>query len=162
MDRRRPYIIIGGIDNIIGFLLLYFVEDIGCLFGSAKDAMSIFIFIIALLEMNISINILQGPSRAILGDIIPQSQQVTSNTIGSLMLGLAAIITNLIGGLKLGDKTHGIFTKDKLTIIIGIIITVLCDHEEQLLEVPVRENPFKEIFKAIKNIPRPVLRVALV
>ncbi|KAH0785302.1 major facilitator superfamily transporter [Histomonas meleagridis] len=169
LGRRRPYIIIGGVGIIIGFLLLYFVEQIGSLFGSAEHAMSIFVFIIALLETNISINILQGPSRAILGDIIPQSQQVLSNTIGSLMLGLAAIITNLIGGLKLGDKTNGVFTNDELTIIVGVIliiigilITLFCGKEEPLLEVPIRENPFKEIFKAIKNIPRPVLRISLV
>lgn len=170
LGRRRPYIIIGAIGIIIGFLLLYFVEKIGAIFGeSAKKGMSIFVFVFALIETNVSINILQGPSRTLLGDIIPQSQQILSNTIGSLMLGIAAIITNLIGGLKLGDKTGGKFDNDQLTIIVGIVlivigvvITLLCAKEERPLEVPARENPFKEIFKAFKSMPKPVFRICLV
>ena len=63
--------------------------------------------------------------------------------------GHATIITNLIGGIKIGDKTHKIFiNNDEFTIAIK----VLCSHNEQILKIPISENQFKEIFKAIKNV----------
>ncbi|KAH0793964.1 major facilitator superfamily transporter [Histomonas meleagridis] len=169
MGRRRPFIIVGCIGIVIGFLLLYFVEKIGGLFGKAKKGMSIFVFVFGLLELNVATNTLQSPSRAIVGDIVPQSQQIIANTIGSLMLGLASIVTNLIGGLKLGDYTNGKFTNDELTFIIGVVlivicvtITIFCGKEETYTEELPHENPFKKIFNAIKTIPKPVLRISIV
>ncbi|KAH0791979.1 major facilitator superfamily transporter [Histomonas meleagridis] len=172
MGRRRPFIIAGVIGILIGFVLLLFVEPLGDAMGksaSAKKGLKIFIFTFALLLTNISINVLQGPSRTLVGDVVPKSQQVKANTVGSLMIGLAAIITNLIGGLDLAKKFKLSFDNEKLIFIVGIIliaigvtITFVVAKEEPLRIKPVRANPLKEIFQAAKNVPKPVLRISIV
>ncbi|KAH0788185.1 major facilitator superfamily transporter [Histomonas meleagridis] len=172
MGRRRPFIIVGVIGILLGFVLLLFVESLGNAMGkseSAKKGLKIFIFTLALLITNISINVLQGPSRTLVGDVVPKVQQVKANTVGSLMIGIAAIITNLIGGLDLATKLKLPFDNEKLIFIIGIvliaigvIITCVVAKEEPLRVKPVRANPLKEIFQAARNVPKPVLRIAIV
>lgn len=168
MGRRRPFIIGGSIGIIIGFALLYYVEALGSLFTNYNLWTHVFL-VISLIVTNISINIMQGPARAILGDLVPKAQQVTANTIGSVMISFACFIGNLSGGLSLSEYTRGAFTNEQIVIICGVILilfgtvsTGLCGKEEPLTEVPARESPLKEIYHATVNMPRPILRVAIV
>ena len=172
IGRRRPFIIAGVIGILFGFILLLFVESIGNAIGqseSAKKGLKIFIFTLALLITNICINVLQGPSRTLVGDVVPKNQQVKANTVGSLMIGIAAIITNLIGGLDLATKLNLSLDNEKLIFVVGIIliaigvtITCLVAKEEPLRVKPERGNPLKEIFQAARNVPKPVLRISIV
>ena len=174
MGRRRPFILIGSAGIGLGFVLMYFVEKLGDAMGSsagAKKSAKIVWFIIALLITNISINIIQGPSRTLVGDVVPMAQQKSANSMASLMLGVATVITNLLGGLDVATKTglskHGIYT-EQLTfiaggvlIVIGVVITMIVAKEEQLRDPPKKQNPFKEIFAAAKAMPKPVLRIGI-
>ena len=172
LGRRRPFIIIGAVGIVIGFVLIYFVENIGNAFGStvsSKKNAKIGIFVFALFLTNIAINVLQGPSRTLIGDVVPPSQQQKANTIGSVMLGIAAIITNLIGGLSIAKKlniglsdSQFVFLVGGILILLGVTITCVVTKEEQLREKPKRNNPLKEIYFATKTIPKPVLRIAIV
>ena len=174
MGRRRPFILIGSAGIGLGFVLMYFVEKLGDAMGSsagAKKSAKIVWFIIALLITNVSINIIQGPSRTLVGDVVPMAQQKSANSMASLMLGVATVITNLLGGLDVATKTglskHGIYT-EQLTfiaggvlIVIGVVITMIVAKEEQLRDPPKKQNPFKEIFAAAKAMPKPVLRIGI-
>ncbi|OHT02985.1 major facilitator superfamily transporter [Tritrichomonas foetus] len=163
--RRRPFILCGALGIIIGFLLIFFTEQI----ADGNTNLAIGIFVVALLETNIAIHVLQGPSRALIGDLVPARQQVFANTIGSIMLGVAAIVTNLIGGLKLAQYTNGVLNDEKLVFICGMIlivisvsITLLCAKEEEVKRMQEKRNPFLEIWRAFKHMPRPIFRIALV
>jgi len=168
IGRRRPYIIFGGIGIIAGLLVIFFVKDLGKLFSSTHaNGASIAIFIIALLEFNVAINILQGPSRALLGDVIPPSQQVLANAIGSLMLGLAAVLTNFIGGFNLVQYTaltgyQLIFVVGMVLIAVSVTITCFAAQEEQFTETLIRKNPFSELWYALHNMPTEVVRISIV
>ena len=169
MGRRRPFILVGSIGIIIGFALLYYVETLGSLFKSNHETWTKVFLIISIIIINIAINIMQGPCRAILGDLVPKAQQVTANTIGSVMISVAGFIGNLSGGLRISQYTHGVFTDEQIVIITGLVLivigiasTVLSGKEEQLTEVPARETPIKEIWHATINMPRPIFRVAVV
>ena len=168
LGRRRPYIIGGGIGIIAGLLVIFFVKDIGKMLSSSNPSgASIAIFIIALLEFNICINVLQGPSRALLGDVIPPGQQVFANAIASLMLGLAAILTNLIGGLNLVQYTalkdyQLIFVVGMVLIAFSVILTSFAAKEEQFTETLNRKNPFAELWYAVRNLPPEVARISIV
>lgn len=172
LGRRRPFIIAGAIGIVFGFILIYFVEPIGNALGgsdSGKKTAKIVVFIIALFLTNIAINVLQSPSRTLIGDVVPPAQQQKANTIGSVMLGVAAIITNLIGGLSIAKKlniglsdSQFVFIVGAVLIIVGVVITCIVTKEEQLHEKPKRNNPLKEIYFATKTIPKPVLRIAIV
>lgn len=164
MGRRRPYILGGFIGILVGLLILYFIDTI------QNKILAKTLFIIGFFGVNIAINILQGPSRTLIGDIVPQSQQVLANTIGSIMLGLAAIVTNLIGGLRFlatllhTTSTDLVFISGMILICISSIITLICAKEEQLQmgKEPDSRNPFVSIFNAFKTMPRPVFRISLV
>ena len=174
LGRRRPFIIIGSVGIALGFALMYFVVEIGNAMGTsekARKAGKIVWFIIALLITNVSINVIQGPSRTLVGDVVPLKQQSSANSMASLMLGVATVITNLIGGLDIAAKTglnrYKIYT-EQLTfiaggvfIIIGVVITLIVAKEEQLRDPPKKQNPFKEIFAAAKAMPKPVLRIGI-
>ena len=166
--RRRPFIISGGVGVIIGFSILYYVEKLGLLFRNSSLVTKIFL-IISIIIINISINFIQGPARAILGDLVPKGQQVQANTIGSVMISFAGFVANLSGGIKLSKYMNGLFTDEQLVIIfgllliiIGVLSTCLCGKEEPLTEAPAREPPVKEIFHATINMPKPIFRIAWV
>ena len=166
LGRRRPFIIIGSVGIALGFALMYFVVEIGNAMGTsekARKAGKIVWFIIALLITNVSINVIQGPSRTLVGDVVPLKQQSSANSMASLMLGVATVITNLIGGLDIASKTglnrYKIYT-EQLTfiaggvfIIIGVVITLIVAKEEQLRDPPKKQNPFKEIYAAARAMP---------
>lgn len=174
LGRRRPFILIGSAGIALGFVLMYFVERLGDAMGSnpsGRKIAKIIWFIIALLITNVSINIIQGPSRTLVGDVVPLAQQKSANSMASLMLGVATVITNLLGGLDIATRTgldkHGIYT-EQLTfiaggvlIVIGVVITMIVAKEEQLRDPPKKQNPFKEIFAAAKGMPKPVLRIGI-
>jgi len=170
LGRRRPFIIVGGVGIVSGFIVLSLVEKIGGLLSKTNsNGYSIGVLAFALLLTNVSINVLQGPSRALLGDVIPKSQQVLANSLGSFMLGIAAVVANLIGGLELAQYTNGKFTTEQLVIyfgcvllVLGVICTLLCAREEQFVGRVERENPLKEIFKTAKEMPAPVFRISMV
>ena len=166
--RRRPFIISGAIGVIIGFSILYYVEKLGLLCNNSKICTQIFL-VISIIIINISINFIQGPARAILGDLVPKGQQVQANTVGSVMISFAGFIANLSGGIKLSKYMNGIFTDEQLVIIFGLVLivigvlsTCLCGREEPLTEVPAREPPIQEIFHATISMPKPILRIAWV
>jgi solute carrier family 45 protein 1/2/4 len=169
LGRRRPFIIGGSLGIALGFGIFLVIDPLGDVFKDHKRTAKIVLVILAMLVTNCSINIMQGPARAIVGDVIPASQQVLANTIGSWMIGLAAVVTNLIGGFDLGkskplgiDTNHLVFIVGIILIAIAITITCIAAKEEPLLDAPRRGNPFRELGVAIITIPRPVLRMAIV
>ena len=170
LGRRRPFIIAGTIGIVTGFIMLYFVEKIGSILNHLNPrGWSIFIFVTGLLITNVSINVLQGPSRALVGDVVPKSQQVLANSLGSLMLGIAAVITNFIGGFNLSKYTNGKFSSEQIVIIsgcillvLGVIVTLICAKEEHFVGEVQRDNPLKEIYSSAKSMPKAVFRISIV
>ena len=169
LGRRRPFIIGGGLGILVGLLILYYVENIGNMFGRefSKTA-SIVIFSVDLVWTNCFINILQGPARAILGDVVPKGQQVTANTIASLMMSVAACVTSLTGGVRLMPGNY-LVSSEQLVIICGSILilaglamTVFAAKEEPIYEAPPRANPFRRVIQASLRMPTPVFRVAII
>ena len=168
LGRRRPFIIGGGLGILIGLLVLFYVEDIGNLFGRANSqTASIVIFSLDLVWTNCFINILQGPARAILGDVVPKGQQVTANTIASLMMSLAASVTSLAGVFRLMPGNSSFSTEQlvivcgSILILAGLAMTVFAAKEEPIFETPPRANPFRRVIQASLRMPTPVFRVAI-
>lgn len=175
LGRRRPFILMGFSGMIVGLALMYFVVDLGNAMGSndtARKIGKITWFVISFVITNISINLIQGPSRMLLGDLVPLKQQNFANSMAAMVLGLATVLTNLIGGLNLakrmGLEKFQIYT-EQLTfiaggffIIVSVIITMFLAKEEQQKDAQVQaKNPFKEIFNAVKVMPKPVWRIGI-
>lgn len=170
LGRRRPFIITGVIGVAGGFIILNFSDKIG--YGISQQhgqGWSQAIFTIALAIVNIAINIVQSPSRTLIADLVPKHQQVYANTVASFMLGLASVITNLIGGVNPTKLTDGKFTNETATIIIGsifmvigVVITCIIAKEKPFTGIKTKTSFFKDTFRALKQMPKPVFRISVV
>jgi solute carrier family 45 protein 1/2/4 len=135
---------------------------------SRLSGFRIFFFIFSLLLTNVSINTLQGPSRAIVGDVMPKHQQQLGNMVASVMIGIAGVVGNLVGGLDLGNPNswlttqHLVFVIGAILVAIGAAVTIVTTPEEPLKERAERGNPFKELWNAARTLPGPILGVAVI
>ena len=130
LGRRRPFILIGSAGIGLGFVLMYFVEKLGDAMGSSasgKKIAKIVWFIIALLITNISINIIQGPSRTLVGDVVPMAQQKSANSMASLMLGVATSIDALVAGIAMALLPLTIIPVESqlLNMLVAVVVIAL-------------------------------------
>lgn len=167
LGRRRPFILTGLILTTICMIIIYFLKN---LISNLKFPYQCIIMFIVLMSTNISINVIQVPARAIVGDLVPFHQQALANVVGSTLLALAAVLANLLGGISyfvkipwitLNEKQFIIITGTVLIVIFGTI-TLLVGTEEQLLEIPARENPFVEIYRAFRTMPKPIYTIRII
>ena len=169
LGRRRPYIIAGTFFSLLSFVIIFKVEAISAfIYPSNPKKLGIPLFCIAFFILYVAINCIQGPTRAIIGDLVPDSQLAIANNFASWIFGLGALITNLIGGLNIAQYTKHfqgyelIFLLGVIFITISSILTCICGKEEQFTENIERENPFKELYIALTTMPKPASRIAIV
>jgi solute carrier family 45 protein 1/2/4 len=167
LGRRRPFLIVGCVGLVVGLSVMGTLDAYGGPF-SETNAWYAGVFGLDLIWISCFLSVLQGPARAVLGDLIPQAQQVSANTIASLMMSIGACTTNLTGGLTL--LANGAWmTNEQLVILVagvlviaGVLMTCLSAHEEPLYEAPARRNPFRDVIEAAFTLPRPIIRIAIV
>lgn len=161
--RRRPFIVIGGIIICIGYVVMYFI-----LADSFRNRnIQILLLAITLIIINVAINMVQAPSRAIVGDLIPKKQQILAHSISAIMISFAGCLGNLCGqfaikDLKFLSRSQIIVISGVGIIALGIILTSIFAREEPLTEIPARESPFKEIVYSIKEMPTAISCFAIV
>lgn len=167
LGRRRPFIITGGVGLVLSVLGIFFCETIRNLISKKYfRTIAQIIFILAFTTMNISLNTIQCPSRALIADLLPDHQKVIGLTIASIMNGLGAIIVNLIGGFSLYKYTK--FSNENFLFIVGIIsacitivVTVLSAPEKQFHIVTEQKNMWVELYKSFRYAPAVVMRAAI-
>jgi solute carrier family 45 protein 1/2/4 len=171
LGRRRPFIIGGSIGVVFFFLIMLFVEPIGHLF-SATDHLtwSRVFFVVAYAGVCVSINLMQSPARTIIQDLMPGDQRILGNSLGALMVGFGVFIVNLLGGLRVARHISHKLSDLDLTIIVGttlyaiaVITTCVAGKETPLTgKITDGTNALKESFLALKHMPKPIFRVAIV
>lgn len=167
LGRRRPFIITGGVGLITSVLIMFFCENIG--HGISEKhwrTVSQVFFIIAFTIMNISLNTIQCPARALISDILPDHQKVVGYTIATIMNGLGAIIVNLIGGLSLYKYTplsneKFLFTIGFISALVTILITSLVSPERRFNIHVETKNVWVELFNSFRYAPAVVIRAAI-
>ena len=168
LGRRRPYIIGGCAFTMLGFFLLYMLQ----IYGSKLPMIVVSISMFVLLFLNYaSMNTMTGPSRALIGDIIPEEQQDIANSIASIFIGISSVLPNVFGGIGyfISDPTYS-EKADSITLIFCIILTFICvtitcvtSKEEPIKDIEIHnENPFKQLFLAMKTIPSSILRACII
>ena len=166
IGRRRPFILGGGLGTSFGLLLILFCEKLGEIISeSNKQIISQVIFVIAFLINNIALNVLQGPARSLVGDLVPTHQQIVGNTIATIMNGLGAIIVNLIGGLHLSDYTslsneQLILILSASAVVVAIFITIITAKENRYLGPKSDKSMIGEIYASFRYAPKEVYRAA--
>ena len=162
LGRRRPFIIGGCIVTMIGFALLYILKIYGTKLSST--AVTICMFLVLFLNYG-SINTMMGPSRALIGDVIPEEQQDVANSIASVLIGISSVLPNLVGGVGYFVKSSSYAEMaDSLTLIfcfitIFVCVTITCCTAKESIQAPSKTkpgNPFKDVFLSLKSVPKPV------
>ncbi|KAL6512092.1 general substrate transporter [Orobanche gracilis] len=110
--RRRPFILCGAISLSIGVLLIGYAADIGRYFG---DSLTIgdrrraaTIFVIGFWLLDISNNIIQGPTRALLADISGDNDALV--TTGNALFAFFMAVGNIMGyAAGASDQLHRYF-----------------------------------------------------
>jgi solute carrier family 45 protein 1/2/4 len=171
LGRRRPFIIGGSIGVVLFFLVMLFVEAIGHFFSAEHHlTWSRLLFVVSYAGICVSINIMQSPSRTLIQDLMPSDQRILGNSIGAFMVAGGVLVVNLIGGIRVAQRLSESLTELDLTIIVGMILyassvlaTCIVGKEVQFVgQFQRRINPLKASFLAVKEMPKPIRRIAIV
>ncbi|CAN0913128.1 Sucrose transport protein SUC5 [Linum grandiflorum] len=149
--RRSPFILVGTIFVVVSVFLIGYAADIGHYYGDSLDkdkprVRAIVVFIFGFWVLDVSNNVLQGPCRALLGDLSGDNQRLTrfSNSLYSFFMG-AGNILGYLAGAQDGLHTYTIFrfansvACDKYCANLKALLIVLT----AVALVCVREEPWK-------------------
>ncbi|CAL1358661.1 unnamed protein product [Linum trigynum] len=102
--RRTPFILSGMVLVVVAVLLIGFAADIGHRYGDSLDkgrprTRAIAVFVVGFWVLDVSNNMLQGPCRALLGDLSGESQRLTrfANALFSCFMGVGNVLGYLAG-----------------------------------------------------------------
>ncbi|CAN1328701.1 Sucrose transport protein SUC5 [Linum perenne] len=120
--RRTPFIAAGTVLVVVAVFLIGFAADIGHHYGDSLDkgrprVRAIVVFIVGFWVLDVSNNMLQGPCRALLGDLSGGDERLTqlSNRLFSCFMGAGNILGYLAGA------------QDGLYKIFKFSETIACD-----------------------------------
>lgn len=163
--RRRPFILIGGIFTVLGLFALYLLRK----FASKLETDTLTtLYLTAILVTFIANNVMQGPTRSIIGDILPTSQHGRGFAIASVLIGLGSVFSNLIGGCAYFTKIEWYYSNAfPVTFILGAIITcitiaVTCfaAKEQQFTGELDTYSAFSKIWSSLKHMSVPMSRAS--
>jgi Na+/melibiose symporter-like transporter len=134
--RRRPWIVIGTLMNVVGlFGLAYFPRE--------NDLSSLPLFILAFMWVEFWNNVATAPYAALIPDIVPADQRGSAsgwyglmNMLGSFVGGIAALVFTSNGRTDI----VGIYYLTAVLMLLGMLGTVFFVHE---LPVTRRPPPFR-------------------
>jgi len=166
--RRRIFIGVGAIIDIIGLIIIASStlvdraietsSDVGSSDDASDHIVGIIFALIGLFIAFFGVNLMQGPSRAIVSDVVEERQQQNCNLMINACSGLASIICYTVSAITVGDENTFLimFGICALVVFFSTIPTLLFVHEEKfVLEEGEKLNilqPFKDLFNAIKMI----------
>ncbi|CAN1328715.1 Sucrose transport protein SUC2 [Linum perenne] len=197
--RRTPFIIVGAVFVVIAFFLIGYATDIGHHYGDSLDkgrprgrprVRAIVVFVVGFWVLDVSNNMLQGPCRALLGDLSGDNQRLTrfSNSLFSFFMGTGNVLGYLAGAqanlYKIFEFTRTpacdvycanlkscFFIAAALLIVLTTVALAYVreerwspEHDEGKLaeKNDVGEGALTNFFRALKSLNRPMWMLLLV
>lgn len=162
IGRRRPWMIGGETLVMVGLMMISFCREM----AGHKRGPAIAIFVIGQIFASVGGNTENGPGRSMCSDVVPAHQQVLVSNMCTLYGGLAGVISNLIGALKLYEHTS--LNNETLVLMVSciiggvsLIISVIATPEEPLIDPPESTNPFVLIAQSFKDLTKQTFLVNL-
>ena len=155
MGRRRPFIILGALLNIlflgvVGASLWFKGSPLNAFFQSGFGiTASLAVLLLGIILLQVSSNISQAGQQGLIPDIVPEQQRGRASGIKSVMEMLPAALVLLISPLIDKQKFWVVILILMATFLVTMLITVLFTHEEPIAENPPRPEG------------RPILRMML-
>jgi len=128
VGRRRPFIFIGVLGNIIGLSIMYL-------------ARSFSVFLIGFLLVQLMNNIAAAPYQALLPDLVPNSQRGSASGYMGLMLILSQVAAFGTVGLLVSEG-HLLLTYSIIAVLLFVLMVITIMFVK---EVPI-EKPEKFVF----------------
>jgi len=151
LGRRRPFLLLGAILTAVALVLM-------------PNSNTLLMAALLLWLLDASINITQGPYRAIVPDVVHKSQQATAYSLMSLTIGLGSMVAFLIAFQI--QALHTLFYLGASAILVAMVWTVITTPEPKAvaLTTPTEErapqgNFFVETIKSIASMPKEALKL---
>ncbi|EGC31816.1 hypothetical protein DICPUDRAFT_57477 [Dictyostelium purpureum] len=173
--RRKPFIVFGSIFCIAGLILIAFSPLIGQALGDKESSeltsdhkIGLIIAIAGFWIMNLSVNVMQGPTRSLVSDLCPMDKQHLGNSMAVNVMGFASIIANIIGSFFASNENsyRDLFIIGAGFVACSVIPTIFVAKEKQLdSSVQSPKSPidvFKKIGFAFRTIPKELAIISLV
>ena len=153
LGRRRPFLLLGALLTAVA---LVFMPNSGSLLMAA----------VLLWLLDASINITQGPYRAMVPDVVHKSQQPTAYSLMSLTIGLGSMVAFLIAYQI--HSLHTLFYLGATAIVVFMLWTMITTPEPQPTQLSASEEAntslgsfFRDTAKSIASMPAEGLKLCL-
>lgn len=159
LGRRRPFLLLGALLTAIALVLM-------------PSSNSLMMAAILLWILDASINITQGPYRAIVPDVVHKTQQATAYSLMSLTIGLGSVAAFMIAFAI--PSLHTLFYLGATAMLVAMFWTVLTTKEpkpEPVAASPVtasmdqrdqpQDNFLVETVKSIASMPFEGLKLCI-
>eukprot|EP01113_Clastostelium_recurvatum_P031099 TRINITY_DN3852_c0_g1_i1.p1 TRINITY_DN3852_c0_g1~~TRINITY_DN3852_c0_g1_i1.p1 ORF type:complete len:468 (-),score=116.96 TRINITY_DN3852_c0_g1_i1:2-1405(-) len=172
--RRRPFILGGAILSITGMLVIANSVGIGKVLGdnidgpSSSDHRIGAIFAIGgLWLINMAVNIIMGPGRALIADLLPPEQLNLGNAMIVATMALSSVAANIMGAqlMSLPNAYRTLFYIGAAFTGLSCVPTLIAAKETPYTGDPGPSSPlvvFKKIGIAFATMNSSVLRIGLV
>jgi maltose/moltooligosaccharide transporter len=150
LGRRRPFLLLGALLTAIALILM-------------PNSPSLMMAAVLLWILDASINITQGPYRAIVPDVVHKSQQATAYSLMSLTIGLGSVAAFLIAFII--PSLHNLFYLGATAMLAAMIWTVVSTPEPKPQPVKPDAGPQDNFFvatvKSIASMPKEGLKLCV-
>jgi maltose/moltooligosaccharide transporter len=143
--RRRPFLLAGALLTAISLILM-------------PNSANLLMAAILLWILDASINISQGPYRALVPDVVPKRQQATAYSLMSLTIGLGSVAAFLIASFI--PSMHNLFYMGASAMLLAMGWTILSTPEKAAAQATAstkaetpKENFLVSSLKAITVMP---------
>jgi Na+/melibiose symporter-like transporter len=180
--RRRPFIFVGALFCAIGMTLIAWctrIEDFFVSKGSKSENHLIgrIVAIAGFWIMNLFVNVIQGPSRALVNDLVSENQLQTANSIVVFVMSFSAVTATIVGANFQPASNDNIqeFQKEPFLLLfmvgvvfllVSIVPTIVAGKEAPYRRKDNDKKPsfvgvFIQIFKAFIGMDREMVKIVL-
>jgi MFS family permease len=180
LGRRRPFILTGTIFCALGMALIGFCVTLGDSLGdnplsneASGHSRAILFAMLGFVTMNIFVNVIQGPARVLINDVVPEEKIASGHTMVSTVMALANIIANVVGAQFIRrerpddpDPYYFLFLLGIEFLILSAIPTLFAARERRFRRafgVPRQTigSVFMKIFRGFREMNSDTLRILL-
>jgi len=154
--RRRPFMLLGAVLTAISLILM-------------PNSPSLLVAALLLWVLDASINLTQGPYRAIVPDVVDKAHQTTAYSFMSLTIGLASVIAFYIAYYI--SSMHELFYLGAVAMVAAMIWTSLTTHEpssvalessaQKTSQLETIGNILKSTMTSVFSMPKEGLKLCL-
>ncbi|OLL26965.1 General alpha-glucoside permease [Neolecta irregularis DAH-3] len=168
LRRRRPFIIAGAVITSVALIVLGWTRELVGVFTSNEERLARWTAVCAVLSIyaiDFAINAVQGASRAIIVDTLPQQKQHLGNAWAGKMMGFGQIIGCFMGYVKLtsflsflgNTQLKIICVLGALSLLSSVSITCYYVQERVLIEKSTSLDSSLQVFSSLwytlRNLP---------